>query len=103
MTPRVVPLINECIQHDFSPEQISRKHAYLVAENAIELLGPYQSKVFTITSDNGQEFAHHERIGKEMKACKCFAHPYHTWTRGLNDIFQKDVALNSSQTHRFGW
>jgi IS30 family transposase len=41
--------------------------------------------VFTITADNGSEFAHHEVISKALGANIYFAHPYHSWERGLNE------------------
>ena len=40
----------------------------MVAEAAIDLLGPYREKIFTITSDNGKEFAQHEYIKEQLKA-----------------------------------
>ncbi len=39
----------------------------------------------TITSDNGREFCHHERIAKQLQASFYFAHPYCSWERGLNE------------------
>ena len=45
----------------------------------------YHDKVFTITSDNGKEFADHQRISKQLTAKVYFAHPYHSWERGLNE------------------
>jgi IS30 family transposase len=41
--------------------------------------------VLTITSDNGREFAHHQRISQHLKADFYFAHPYSSWERGLNE------------------
>jgi IS30 family transposase len=41
--------------------------------------------VKTITSDNGREFAHHQRIAQHLKADFYFAHPYSSWERGLNE------------------
>lgn len=63
--------------------KVPNKQADLVAEAAIDLLNPYQVKVFTITADNGQEFAHHECIKEQLKTHLYFAHPYHAWERGL--------------------
>ncbi len=42
-------------------------------------------EVKTITSDNGREFARHQQIGQSLKADFYFAHPYHSWERGLNE------------------
>lgn len=39
--------------------------------------------VKTITSDNGREFAQHQRIAQQLKADFYFAHPYASWERGL--------------------
>jgi len=33
----------------------------------------------------GSEFAHHERISKELNTDFYFAHPYSSWERGLNE------------------
>ena len=66
-------------------QKLSYKRSRLVADAAIDLLAPYQDKVFTITSDNGKEFADHQRISKQLTAKIYFAHPYHSWERGLNE------------------
>jgi IS30 family transposase len=39
----------------------------------------------TITVDNGKEFAEHLRLAKETGAKVYFAHPYHSYERGLNE------------------
>ena len=61
------------------------KRSRLVSDATIDLLAPYKDKVFTITSDNGKEFAEHQRISKRLTAKIYFAHPYHSWERGLNE------------------
>jgi transposase, IS30 family len=63
--------------------KVQRKQADLVTKTAIDLLAPYSNKVFTITADNGQEFAHHKNIKEQLKTDVYFAHPYHSWERGL--------------------
>lgn len=35
--------------------------------------------------DNGKEFALHESIAEALEASSYFAHPYHSWERGLNE------------------
>jgi IS30 family transposase len=64
---------------------VGTKHADFVANQVIQLLTPLQSSVFTITADNGSEFAKHEFIAKALEANIYFAHPYHSWERGLNE------------------
>ena len=61
------------------------KRANIVASEIIRLLGRFKSKVHTITTDNGLEFAHHETISKKLKCDYYFCHPYSSWERGLNE------------------
>ena len=41
--------------------------------------------MYTVTSDNGKEFAKHESIAKNLDAQFFFAHPYALWERKLNE------------------
>ena len=47
------------------------------------MLQPLSAQVHTLTYDNGKEFAYHMEIAKVLKANGYFAHPYHSWERGL--------------------
>ncbi len=51
----------------------------------ISLLTPFAASVHTLTTDNGKEFAQHERIATELDADFFFAHPYASWERGANE------------------
>ena len=64
---------------------VERRTAQAVADAVIELLEPCKHLVHTITSDNGKEFADHERIAKSLEADIYFAHPYAAWERGTNE------------------
>ena len=64
-------------------KMVARKRAELVADAMTTQLQPLV--VRTITSDNGREFAHHQQIAQNLKADYYFAHPYHSWERGLNE------------------
>jgi len=44
-----------------------------------------RKKKFTVTYDNGPEFAAHELIGRETGMDVYFAYPYHSWERGTNE------------------
>ena len=69
-----------CIEH------VPNKEADIVSETIINMLKPFKGKVlFTITVDNGKEFALHKKIAKELETKVYFAHPYHSWERGLNE------------------
>jgi IS30 family transposase len=66
-------------------KKVETKHAEGVTAATIALLKPYNDKVFTITADNGKEFAGHEVIAQELGVDVYFAHPYSSWERGLNE------------------
>jgi len=61
------------------------KSAKAVKEALIGALQPHAAQVHTITYDNGKEFAHHSEIATALGAKGYFAHPYHSWERGLNE------------------
>ena len=65
--------------------KVERNTADEVASASIALLGEAGERVHTITSDNGREFASHERIAAGLGARFYFAHPYSSWERGLNE------------------
>ena len=56
-----------------------------MTEAVIALLRPYKNQCQTITFDNGKEFAEHAFIAASLDAQVYFAHPYHSWERGLNE------------------
>jgi IS30 family transposase len=39
----------------------------------------------TLTLDNGKEFAAHKDLSHAFEIDIYFAHPYHSWERGLNE------------------
>ena len=61
------------------------KHADGITTAAVDLLGPHKGKCHTMTFDNGKEFAGHESMAKQLGMAVYFAHPYHSWERGLNE------------------
>jgi IS30 family transposase len=61
------------------------KTAQAVSDAMISLLTPFAACVHTLTTDNGKEFAQHERIAKTLNADFFFAHPYASWERGANE------------------
>ena len=66
-------------------KNVDSKHAEVVTEATISLLQTYLDKTLTITADNGKEFAGHETIKEHLNVDMHFAHPYHSWERGLNE------------------
>ena len=61
------------------------KHAKVVTAVIIELLQSEKEQLKTITFDNGKEFAYHAQIKEVLEVDTYFAHPYHSWERGLNE------------------
>ena len=57
---------------------VKSKRAKEVTAATLALLMPFKGLVQTITSDNGKEFAYHEKIPAELKCHFYFAHPYHS-------------------------
>jgi IS30 family transposase len=66
-------------------KKVENKTAAKVTEATIASLKSCPGSVFTITADNGSEFAYHEDISKELNTEFYFAHPYSSWERGLNE------------------
>lgn len=63
----------------------TNKEAAAVGGSILESMGEHRDKVLTMTYDNGKEFAMHKMISEILKAEAFFAHPYHSWERGLNE------------------
>ncbi len=84
-------------------EKVENKSASAVTQGILNLLTPIKDYVHTITFDNGKEFAQHIEIAKQLEADTYFAHPYHSWERGLNEntngllrqYFPKGVSLET--------
>jgi len=64
---------------------VSGKQADVVKDAIVRLLLPERKHLHTITFDNGKEFAYHAKMTKELAIDSYFAHPYHSWERGLNE------------------
>jgi IS30 family transposase len=61
------------------------KKAIDIENETIRILTPLKDKIYTITSDNGLEFANHKNISKALAYEHYFCHPYSSWERGLNE------------------
>jgi len=63
----------------------SSKSAADVGGAILSLLRRHKDIVETLTFDNGKEFAYHYLIDMLLGCRSYFAHPYHSWERGLNE------------------
>ena len=66
-------------------KKIKAKESELVKQATIELLENWTPYLFTITSDNGKEFAMHQEIAIALEIDFYFANPYSPWERGANE------------------
>ncbi len=95
--------LNERISRYSLMAHVPTKTAAVVSNAIITLLTPFAASVHTLTTDNGKEFAEHERIAKALNADFYFAHPYASWERGANEnmnglirqFFPKKMRFNS--------
>jgi len=65
--------------------KVPNKSANNVADAIVAMLCPIKEHLHTITFDNGKEFAHHQAMADTLAVNVYFAHPYHSWERGLNE------------------
>lgn len=61
------------------------KEADQVGAAIVTGLKAHREKVLTQTYDNGKEFALHKLVADILECEAYFAHPYHSWERGLNE------------------
>jgi len=66
--------------------KLNGKNAQELAEAVVKLMMPFKELIFSITSDNGTEFAMHKYISKKLGALFYFAHPYSSWERVLTSV-----------------
>ena len=61
------------------------KTAAALSAAITKAMSPHAANVHTLTYDNGKEFAYHQQVSDGLEAQGFFAHPYHSWERGLNE------------------
>ena len=76
-------------------EKLSSKSANEVSDTIIALLKSSSSPLFTITTDNGTEFAQHQKVATNLNMNYYFAHPYASYERGsienLNGLIRQYI------------
>jgi len=65
--------------------KIPNKEAATVSEAIVKILSPFKGKLFTLTSDNGTEFARHKQAAEALGIDWYFADPYCSQQRGCNE------------------
>jgi len=69
--------------------KLSSKESDATAQQILDALLPIKEHVYTITSDNGKEFAQHQTVAHALQANFFFAKPYHSWQRGSNENYNR--------------
>ena len=77
--------INDRVTRKVWIRLLTGKEAESTAQMTIDALSSIKGLFYTITADNGKEFACHEKISKELGVNFYFAKPYHSWERGANE------------------
>jgi IS30 family transposase len=77
--------INDRLTGVVKIRKVESKEAYEIEQATIDALQDWKPFLYTITSDNGKEFANHTAIAKVLNVDYYFARPYHCWERGANE------------------
>ena len=65
--------------------KVDRYTAEAVEKTIISLMELLPRRNYTLTVDNGKEFASHESVAETLQIKVYFADPYSAWQRGLNE------------------
>jgi IS30 family transposase len=65
--------------------KINRKTSHAVNSAISEMAKGIKKRFITMTVDNGREFSGHRELSSRLNVEVYFAHPYHSWERGLNE------------------
>jgi IS30 family transposase len=65
--------------------KVRRYTAEAVEQTIISLMEALPRRNYTLTVDNGKEFASHESVAATLQIKVYFADPYSAWQRGLNE------------------
>lgn len=65
--------------------KVTRYTADAVEQTIIHLMKGLSRRNFTLTVDNGKEFANHKSVAEILQIKVFFADPYSAWQRGLNE------------------
>ncbi len=99
----IVTLIERSTNMLFMRKLANGKNAKELARTVIHLLSPFKKHIKSITTDNGTEFACHERISKSLGVNIYFADPYSSWQKGgienANGLIRQYVPKSETFEH----
>lgn len=79
------------------------KDSWYLSERVKQRLKPVKDRLHTITSDNGLEFAHHQRMARSLKLDYYFADPYQTNQRARIEHLNKLVRQYIPKKRELDW
>lgn len=82
---QAIVTVNDRASGVLKMKKVVSKEAKVVSQAINELLEEWSPFLYTITSDNGKEFAEHKLVASQQGIDYYFAHPYHSWERGSNE------------------
>ena len=74
--------------------KVSNNTADFVGSAITEALKPFESRVKTLTYDNGKEFCGHAKIDQALRRTRYFARRFSNWERGSNENFNGMLRQN---------
>jgi len=80
----ILTVVDRCSKYTLI-KKLGQKTAENVQRAMTEKMREFPHPVYTITYDNGMEFAAHKEISVALNSESYFATPYHSWERGLNE------------------
>lgn len=82
---QAIVTINDRASGVLKMRKVESKIAAVVSQAIIDELQDWKPYIYTITADNGKEFAEHQKIAEQLNIDHYFAKPYHSWERGSNE------------------
>ncbi len=82
---QAIVTVNDRASGMLKMKKVRSKNSTIVSNAINELLEDWKPFLYTITSDNGKEFASHKKVATELDIDYYFAHAYHSWERGSNE------------------
>lgn len=82
---QAIVTINDRASGQLKMKKVKSKEASVVSKAINEMLEEWIPYLHTITTDNGKEFAEHQKNADFLSIDYYFATPYHSWERGSNE------------------
>ncbi len=99
----IVTLIERSTNMLFMRKLTKGKNAAELARTVVHMLSRFKGRIKSITTDNGTEFACHEKIARGLETEVYFAAPYSSWQKGgienANGLIRQYIPKNTVFEH----